>query len=214
MKQTADLKKNNVPSGDSSGDSSSDSLFVTDLLDNYRDIQQGKEAFVYFVTRILSSVNAEVTNYRNRKSKELLSKCFTVTDEAFALLILLNGEQVWRNQHGENDKKNWTGPNFQYVYTKNRSGKKSNKWSEEGIGKFWEMCRLVKEKRQNRETGEAFEKEIKEYFEMEDVKKNNREGIEETENSNRDDNVNRHFRRPAKYQEFEEDGWLAFIQKD
>eukprot|EP00536_Pseudo-nitzschia_multiseries_P007147 jgi/Psemu1/17149/gm1.17149_g len=48
------------------------------------------EEFYYFVTRILSAINPGKTNFRLRKTKDLISTIFTVTDEAFALMIIDN----------------------------------------------------------------------------------------------------------------------------
>eukprot|EP00536_Pseudo-nitzschia_multiseries_P011647 jgi/Psemu1/29563/gm1.29563_g len=48
------------------------------------------EEFYYFVTRILSAVNPGKTNFKLRKAKDLISTIFTVTDEAFALMIIDN----------------------------------------------------------------------------------------------------------------------------
>ena len=71
-------------------------------MENYRDYfdkdgslipgREGNyEAFVYFVDRILTSVNSRVNDYSPKVRKAVeLSKVFTVTNKAFALITLEN----------------------------------------------------------------------------------------------------------------------------
>eukprot|EP00536_Pseudo-nitzschia_multiseries_P017799 jgi/Psemu1/52583/gm1.52583_g len=61
------------------------------LAKEYREYgNAANEEFYYFVTRILSAINPGKTNFRLRKTKDLISTIFTVTDEAFALMIIDN----------------------------------------------------------------------------------------------------------------------------
>jgi hypothetical protein len=140
---TADLKNKEVPESDNGG------LFVAELLRNYRqNTTHGKKLYIYFATRILASVNAEITNFKSKKMKTLISDCFTVTDEAFALLILLNSESVWRNQVKEPDKTKWNSEEkFQFRFTKKNGGKRTNSWSNEGLKRFRQLCKTVKKAR-------------------------------------------------------------------
>ena len=82
---TGDLKNDRVPQD-----------FSKLLLEKYREYRESedhKRAFQYFATRILPAVNAGITNkYDKRKYKETLSSCFSYTDEAFGLLLLVNYE--------------------------------------------------------------------------------------------------------------------------
>eukprot|EP00536_Pseudo-nitzschia_multiseries_P004087 jgi/Psemu1/9233/gm1.9233_g len=50
------------------------------------------------VTRILSAINPVGTNFKQRKETELISEIFSVTDEAFALMIIDNEFGNWEKQ--------------------------------------------------------------------------------------------------------------------
>ena len=80
---------------------------VEKLNENYRDYLDGNgtlipereenfKAFVYFVDRILTSVNAKVNDYSPRiRKKALLKSVYSVSDEAFALITLENYCTCW-----------------------------------------------------------------------------------------------------------------------
>eukprot|EP00536_Pseudo-nitzschia_multiseries_P004623 jgi/Psemu1/10390/gm1.10390_g len=53
------------------------------------------EEFYYFVTRILSAVNLGKTNFKLRKTEDLIITIFTVANEAFALMIIDNEYSNW-----------------------------------------------------------------------------------------------------------------------
>jgi hypothetical protein len=64
--------------------------------DNYK-------AFVWFVKNVLSAINFERNNKRAKKvydeeDPNFISGVYSVTDEAFGLLMLKNYEKRWRNQ--------------------------------------------------------------------------------------------------------------------
>lgn len=56
------------------------------------------EEFYYFVTRIMSAINLVGTNVKQKKATELISDIFSVTDEAFALMIIDNEYSNWEKQ--------------------------------------------------------------------------------------------------------------------
>jgi hypothetical protein len=202
LSSEADLKKKEVPYAD-------EGLLIDTLVSHYReDSNRGKDVFLYFVKRILSSVNAEVTNYRTNKVKHLLRECFTVTDEAFALLILYNSEDVWRNQLKEPDRKKWrTDENFQFKYTRNNNGRKANSWNAEGIEKFNELCLMVQKKRQNETSGVKFERMIKELLIKEEMTRNpsSKKRIIWTESNVNDKG------KENDYVKYEEEGWHTLV---
>jgi autotransporter translocation and assembly factor TamB len=77
--------------------------FFRDYLDDSGNVIEGREknldAYIYFIDRILPSVNYEVNDYGAvaRKNK-CLSQCFTVTDEAFALACVENYRLSWERK--------------------------------------------------------------------------------------------------------------------
>jgi L-rhamnose mutarotase len=139
--------------------------FVRVLLSTYRNhtvtgCEDSKKAFEYFVNRILPAVNANHTRYHAKKKKKLLSEIFTVTDEAFGLMLLENYEERWRKQHREPDKKKWRQKSMNAKYTASINGVKTNTWSTDGMNKFCEWCNQVQELREDYTTGRRVEEQL------------------------------------------------------
>ena len=122
------------------------------------------DQYQYFLTRILSAINPGVTNFNTRKSRELISDIFTVSDEAFGLMMIHNEYRVWVEQ-----KKIKDGPDPRRKgrekkrYCDQRSGSKDG-WTQEGMRVFSKLCKRVKELREGEETGREFEMLVKEKF--------------------------------------------------
>ena len=129
--------------------------------------------FYYFVTRILASVNARNNNFNgNTKGTEhLLSKIFTVEDEAFALLMLYNELHVWESALRK--KKDPSLKLEQKRFCDAKSGRRDG-WAPEGKVLYRKLCAEIKELRQDPKTGEAFEKQMRERFREECRRKNGR----------------------------------------
>ena len=69
--------------------------------DDYRDFgENGNEEFEYFVKRLLLRLDPRRTKYRNKKEycQKPYDTAFTISDEAFALLVLDNDLEVWNKQ--------------------------------------------------------------------------------------------------------------------
>ena len=119
------------------------------------------ECFYYFVTRILAAVNVSNTNFNNRKTTELISQIFSVTDEALALLILENELHVWKEQRKPQNEQNTN--NLKRNYVNGQSGKHKS-WSKEGKKRFHTLCIHIKELRLHSEFGNKLEQDMKERF--------------------------------------------------
>ena len=129
---------------------------------DYHNSDPHKEAWMYFTRRILPSVNACNTKYERRKHNELLSKCFSYTDEAFALLMLINYEPRWRSQHAaklqfpdatnkEREVK-WEDARCTSSTDGTRRGQS---WKKEGVVQFNVLCAMVQEQRSREELWEV-----------------------------------------------------------
>ena len=79
-------------------------------------------AFYYFVTRILSAINASVNNFHGRKTSKLISEIFTISDEALDLILLENEFHVWQEQNKPKEEQN--EKNLKRKYVNCKSGKK------------------------------------------------------------------------------------------
>lgn len=136
--------------------------FEANLLENYRDYydsegelipdrEKNYEAFAYFVTRILHSVNTrQSSNATERANAYNISKRYTVSDEAFALVMVQNYFNKWRVQ-STMDKTKWT--QVPARWTSSDQGNKALGWEDEGIDAFFENCKMVEEKRGEDRTG-------------------------------------------------------------
>ena len=113
--------------------------------------------FYYFVTRMLSSVNNKITNFEGKKANILFGEIFSVSDEAYALIILINELHVWKEQIKEKKKQNKNKLKCKFVSP--RSGKKDS-WSNEGRMMYNNLCRKIKELRSNESTGNNIENEL------------------------------------------------------
>ena len=156
---TDDLKKDQVPKD-----------FSKLLLEKYRDYGESeahKEAFRYFATRILPAVNAGVTRYDKRRYKEPLSVCFSYTDEAFGLLLVVNYEDRWRSQHeaemllpgGTSKERSQRWEDAKYT-SATEGARRGSSWPREGLLKFNELSKMVKRQREEVETEEDVEENL------------------------------------------------------
>lgn len=110
--------------------------------------------------RILPAVNASQTKYQTRKKTRLLSEIFTVTDEAFGIMLLENYEERWNKQYLESDKTKWRNKDMNAKYTSSKNGVKTNTWSTEGRNKFCDWCKRVEILRKEESTGKQVEHEL------------------------------------------------------
>ena len=119
--------------------------------------------FEFFVDNILYMVNCRVTKWRTHGSKELLSQCFTVSDEAFGLLMAENYVEIWEKQLNENDKLKWRKEIGEPKYSSSNRGQRCSdemSWKTEGIRRYYELCHMVSERRKSEQGGKALEEFI------------------------------------------------------
>jgi hypothetical protein len=120
-------------------------------------------ALVYFVTSIFPTVNGSITKFDTPKYNMKLSKWFSYTDEAFALLLVDNYEPRWQSQHEamveypqhESRKMRetqWRDPR----HTSSTDGsRRGNSWTREGLLKFNSLREMVREQRASEESGDT-----------------------------------------------------------
>ena len=127
---------------------------------NYQVMQQEHgqvDAFVFFCYNILECV-AGKQEWKLEKGRKTVSKsCVTVSDEAFALLLLENGWErfVFYASKEEENQVQKLPPN---LYTGRKGGNRIYEgWSDDGIERFNELCRHVHSDRMSSE-GPTFEK--------------------------------------------------------
>eukprot|EP00957_Ditylum_brightwellii_P199311 15192447-Ditylum_brightwellii.AAC.1 len=73
----------------------------------YRNyISVDNEDFYYLMTRILFAINPTNNNFKQRKDKDVISDIFSITDEAFGLMVIYNKHNVWKNQR-EREEAAW-----------------------------------------------------------------------------------------------------------
>ena len=165
------------------------------LLENYRDYfdeagnmipgrEENFEAFVYFVDRILTSVNSKVNDYGPKIRKAVaMSSVYSISDEAFALITLENyytrwvrmlqaptlkmdsdGESVDRDVVHLDKTTQRTAKWFAAKYTASQRGKQITGWNKEGIARHLELARLVKGCRLDDRMGQQLEAKMVKFW--------------------------------------------------
>ena len=98
----------------------------------------------------------------------MISESLSYTDEAFAILLVINYEERWRSQHELGDenltetrnhrKKDWTDA----AYTSATEGSRRGiSWSKAGLKKFNDLCLMVRDQRANARTGGKVETDLR-----------------------------------------------------
>ena len=77
---------------------------------------------------------------RKKSKTEVISKVFTVSDEACAILMIINYLEWWRKMAEEPDKRKVKEAAFDAQFTSSCKGTRRNTWSDEGRKTFNEWC--------------------------------------------------------------------------
>eukprot|EP00536_Pseudo-nitzschia_multiseries_P018454 jgi/Psemu1/55678/gm1.55678_g len=107
-----------------------------------RDGNAANEEFYYF------------TNFKLRKTKDRISTIFTVTDEAFALMIIDNEYSNWEKQKQMKLDGTYTTQKKNKIHEKKHWDSKSgsaNGWDKEGRKVFTKLCKKIQTLRENPE---------------------------------------------------------------
>ena len=156
-------------------------------MDEDGNVKPGREehlkAFIYFIDRILPSVNYEVNDYRPlaRKNKRI-SKCYTATDEAFGLACVENYRQRWDRLCLKKESRRAARlgnletaddevpaheqvPEWFYArWSGSHLGNTISGWTETGVDRYNEHCKMIAEKRAGKVTGADLEDYIKKHW--------------------------------------------------
>jgi hypothetical protein len=132
--------------------------------------ETGKYPFFFFCNTVLECV-AGRKEWKKEKAKLLVSESsVTVSDEAFALLLMVNSWDKFEylaESDGEPNKDDT--PTTVYTEKKGRN-KKLQGWTTQGINHFNQLCKFVATDRES-EAGIEFEKEFLRYQQNEMVRK-------------------------------------------
>ena len=135
---------------------------------NYRKYDNGEtEAFNYFVTRIVAAISPSVTQFQEKKKNCCISKIFSESDEAFALLIMCNEFHRWKEDADalENGEKQ-NNKRSRKTFVDPKSGSKVG-WSKDGLELFNNLLRLVRHLRKAHNTGSQLEEAMRVQFAQE-----------------------------------------------
>ena len=109
----------------------------------------------HFITHLLSRVRPQKTKFNKSKENKVVSKCFTPSNEAFALIVLDNELHVWDAQlekkgNGTTEKQKGSSLRTVKRYTDGNSGKKigTSGWKKVGLKKCNELVKEIKKNRQ------------------------------------------------------------------
>ena len=130
------------------------------LPENYRRWEnEPPEEFIYFIERILPAVNPSTSKWWKFKGVKTLSEIYSVQDEAFGLVMLLNELHCWKNKADDAARDT--------VYSRKRfvDGKSGNKqgWSVSGINVYMRLCKHIK-KRRAEEASRVMEEKLKQKY--------------------------------------------------
>jgi hypothetical protein len=148
--------------------------------------EAGKFPYFFFCNTILECVAGKKL-WKVQKTKRLISKsCVTVSDEAFALLLMINSWEKFEYfaENPEVEDK-MSVPATSYTEKKGRN-KKMKGWSQEGLVKYNRLCECVVQDRQSAE-GIQFEKDFLKYHTDEMVRTRMEEGGGEEQDGNGSD---------------------------
>lgn len=140
------------------------------------DREENLQAFIYFIDRILPSVNYEINKYGPlEKKNKKLSDCFTRSDEAYGYMMVRNYAQRWdRLMLAKESKKTdrlegtysalpqadvplkpYQQPSswFHARWTGSQDGNKSTGWDKAGIVEFGKCGQMISQLRMQELTG-------------------------------------------------------------
>lgn len=127
------------------------------------------EAYKWFVKNVLFCVNHELTELLSKKVYDLgyedfITQTYTSSDEAFAIMLVVNYEDRWRNQvltptKDKNELNN--NPMYSTKYTSSKRGYCKLPWAKEGIELFNELVSKIETLRAQSRTGKGLEAILK-----------------------------------------------------
>lgn len=128
---------------------------------------------------------------------------FTVTDEAFGLLLLYNEYHVWSMQQKFKDGKvdELTAKKTKKRFVDAKSGKR-DAWTKEGRSLFNKLCREIDALRKAPTTGKVFEDLMRDRFRTESSESND---IKNGSSAQQDDVI--------EEEEYVEEGFDEFLQE-
>ena len=129
------------------------------LHERYR--QWGEEPpqeFVYFIERIMPAIAPKRSKFGENCGIKKLSDMYTISDEAFGLLMLLNEFDIWKAKAGQAEDKTYSKKRFVDGCSGNKQG-----WSVSGINTYMRLCKHLK-KRRSEETSKLMEERIMEGY--------------------------------------------------
>ena len=127
------------------------------------------EAYKWFVQNVLFCINHELTELlskqvHNMGYEDFITKTYTASDEAFAIMLVVNYEQRWRNQVlvPTKDKNELAGnPIYATKYTSSKRGYCKLPWASEGIGLYNTLVAKIERLRARPRTGLELESVLK-----------------------------------------------------
>ena len=113
------------------------------LNENYRRWKEPPEEFKYFMERIMPAIRATNNEFKKLKGVKPLSDHFTVSDEAFGLVMLLNELKIWEDKATEPKGDN---KYYRKLFVDGHSGNRQG-WSNKGLNTYNRLCFEIEERR-------------------------------------------------------------------
>ena len=100
--------------------------------------------FHYYINRIMAAINPTYRKFSQRKCRDLISEIYSITDEAFGLLVIYNEHQVWMDQ----EEMKMNGDKGKMIKKRKRfcSGNSRSKqgWPDTGLDLFNSLFHPIK----------------------------------------------------------------------
>ena len=118
--------------------------------------------------------------FNQRKHKETIGEIFSITDEAYGLLIIYNEHHVWKSQDEAKRRKTGTEKPAQKKkrYCDSTTGSRQG-WMTAGLDLMNDLCIEIAKLREVQETGEELEKRIRDEFADEQGYSCNESGLDD-----------------------------------
>ena len=96
----------------------------------------------------MAAINPTYSKFSQRKCRDLISEIYSITDEAFGLLVIYNEHQVWMDQ----EEMKMNGDKGKMIkkrkcFCSGNSGSKLG-WLDTGLDLFNSLCHQIKERRE------------------------------------------------------------------
>ena len=151
---------------------------------DYRRWTEPTEDFRFFMESIMPAIAPHRCKFHEKKGIRKLSEIYTVSDEAFGLVVLLNELHCWEEK--ANEKETGVIGKTRKTFVNGRSGNKQG-WNIKGVNIYNRICKNLQKRRLEQGSMELERKMYEEYAKINRCKTKNDSSTEEEPESDFED---------------------------